>query len=382
MNDRKYIRLDVHQATISVAVLDSAGKLVMEAILETKAETILQFIHGLRGSLHATFEEGTCAAWLHDLLKPHVAHVLVCDPRKNALIKVGNKSNRIDARKLADLLYLDKLHPVFHGEAGNRALKELARSYLTLTRDTTRVMNRLKALYRSWAIPCAGQRVYAPRYRSEWLAKIPPAGVHRRAENLLSAVGRIAIFARASTTRSVGGRPETQGDELAAPNPFDWTDSRRSVDRSDADAAPFSHQAATVGLLWFGIEDFHQRGIPNRGRPTETLQEISGHSRAQHQPQSRSEKYLQGCRDAGRCRARAVPGFPCRFSRTRNEANDGAPHLGAQDCRHHFDRLEERSGFRRRTSKTTSSLSVCRESVPGFPSGDGRWGSPDALVRG
>ena len=67
MNDTKYIGLDVHQATISVAVLDSAGKLVMEAILETKAETILQFIHGLRGSLHVTLEEGTCAAWLHDV---------------------------------------------------------------------------------------------------------------------------------------------------------------------------------------------------------------------------------------------------------------------------------------------------------------------------
>jgi transposase len=182
MNDTKYIGLDVHQATISAAVLDSAGKLVMEAILETKAETILQFIHGLRGSLHVTLEEGTCAAWLHDVLKPHVARVLVCDPRKNALIKAGNKSDRIDARKLADLLYLDKLHPVFHGETGNRVLKELARSYLALTRDTTRVMNRLKALYRSWAIPCAGQRVYAPRYRSEWLAKISEAGVHRRAE--------------------------------------------------------------------------------------------------------------------------------------------------------------------------------------------------------
>ena len=42
MNDAKYIGLDVHQATISVSVLDSSGKLVMEAILETKAETILQ----------------------------------------------------------------------------------------------------------------------------------------------------------------------------------------------------------------------------------------------------------------------------------------------------------------------------------------------------
>ena len=182
MNDTKYIGLDVHQATISAAVLDSAGKLVMEAVLETKAETILQLIHGLRGSLHVTFEEGTCAAWLHDLLKPHVAQVLVCDPRKNALIKAGNKSDRIDARKLADLLYLNKLNPVYHGETGIRTLKEVARSYLALTRDTTRVMNRLKALYRSWAIPCAGQRVYAPRYRSEWLAKITEAGVHRRAE--------------------------------------------------------------------------------------------------------------------------------------------------------------------------------------------------------
>jgi transposase len=182
MNDAKYIGLDVHQATISVAVLDSAGKLVMEAILETKAETILQFIHGLRGGLHVTCEEGTCAAWLHDLLKPHVAQVLVCDPRKNALINAGNKSDRIDARKLADLLYLNKLNPVYHGETGIRTLKEVARSYLALTRDTTRVMNRLKALYRSWAIPCAGQRVYAPRYRSEWLAKITEAGVRRRAE--------------------------------------------------------------------------------------------------------------------------------------------------------------------------------------------------------
>ena len=181
-NDAKYIGLDVHQATISVAVLDSAGNLVMEAILETKAETILQFIHGLRGSLHVTWEEGTCAAWLHDLLKPYVTKVVVCDPTKNALLKAGNKSHRIDARKLADLLYLNKLHPVYHGETGIRALQEVARSYLAWTRDTTRVMNRLKALYRSWAIPCAGQRVYAPRDRSEWLAKISEAGVRRRAE--------------------------------------------------------------------------------------------------------------------------------------------------------------------------------------------------------
>jgi hypothetical protein len=69
VNDAKYIGLDVHQATISAVVLDSTGRLVMESILETKAATVLQFIHGLHGSLHVIFEEGTCAAWLRDLLK-------------------------------------------------------------------------------------------------------------------------------------------------------------------------------------------------------------------------------------------------------------------------------------------------------------------------
>src|SRR3974390_3024637 len=154
MNDAKYIGLDVHQATISVAVLDSTGKLVMEAILETKTETILQFLRGLRGGLHVTLEEGTWAGWLHDLLKPHVTRVVVCDPRKTGIGKLRNKNDRSDARELADLLYRDRLEPVYHEEHGLRMLRELARSHLSLTRDLTRVMARLKAIYRSWGIPC------------------------------------------------------------------------------------------------------------------------------------------------------------------------------------------------------------------------------------
>jgi transposase len=106
----------------------------------------------------------------------------VCDPRKNAVMKQGNKSDKIDARKLADLLRGGYLRSVYHGENGLRILKELARSYLTISKDLTRVMNRLKALYRSWGIPCEGQQVYAPRHRAEWLNKIGEAGVRRRAE--------------------------------------------------------------------------------------------------------------------------------------------------------------------------------------------------------
>src|SRR5664279_5952444 len=124
MTSVKYIGLDVHQATISAAVLDANGKLLMESVMETRGSTIVEFLRGLRGELVVTFEEGASAAWLHDLLKPHVSKLMVCDPRKNARLKSGSKSDRIDARKLAELLRGGQLSGVYHGEAGIRTLKE------------------------------------------------------------------------------------------------------------------------------------------------------------------------------------------------------------------------------------------------------------------
>jgi transposase len=182
MDSKKYIGMDVHKESISIAVMSGAGKIVMECVIETKASMILQFIDGLRGDLQVTFEEGTWAAWLYDLLKPRVTKLLVCDPRKNASMREGHQSDKIDARRLAELLRLNHLHPVYHGEHGLRSLKELVRSYLTISKDLGRVMTRVKAIYRSWAIPCTGKQVYAPRHRAEWLGKIGEPGVRRRAE--------------------------------------------------------------------------------------------------------------------------------------------------------------------------------------------------------
>src|SRR6516164_3600472 len=178
----KYIGMDVHKESISIAVRNSAGKVVMESVIETKASMILQFIDGLRGDLRVTFEEGTSAAWLYDLLKPHVTKLLVCDPRKNKSMREGNQNDKIDARRLAELLRLNHLTSVYHGEHGLRTLKELVRSYLTITKDLARVKSRVKAIYRSWAIPCTGKQVYARCHRAEWLGKINEPGVRRRAE--------------------------------------------------------------------------------------------------------------------------------------------------------------------------------------------------------
>jgi transposase len=184
MNSVKYIGMDVHLATVSIVVLNAAGKLVMELTIATEAAAILDFIRGVSGTLHVTFEEGTYAEWLYDLLLPQVAQVVVCDPRQTPRRRGENKSDRIDARQLAEWLRVGTLKSVYHGHAARRALKELAKSYLALVGDTTRVMNRLKALYRARGIACKGTRVYSPRLRSEWLQQLRESGVRRRAELL------------------------------------------------------------------------------------------------------------------------------------------------------------------------------------------------------
>jgi len=108
--------MDVHRDTISVAVLDESGRVMMQSVLATRAGAILDFIHGVRGTLHVTFEEGTHSAWLYDVLVRRVEKLVVCNPRKNALLKSGSKSDAIDARKLAELLRAGMLSAVYHGE--------------------------------------------------------------------------------------------------------------------------------------------------------------------------------------------------------------------------------------------------------------------------
>jgi transposase len=184
MSDIKYVAFDVHQATISAAVLDLSGKLITQAVFKTEAAAIRDFLRGISGTLHLTFEEGAQAQWLFDLARPLVAELLVCNPRENHSMKGGNKSDQKDALQLATLLRAGLLKAVYHGAQQTQTLKHLAHNYDTFTEDTTRCMNRLKAVYRSQAIPCAGRDVYYQRHRQAWLAKLKDAGLQQRAELL------------------------------------------------------------------------------------------------------------------------------------------------------------------------------------------------------
>ena len=165
----KYIGIDVHSSTLVVNARDAFGKVILESVVATNAEAIVQCIGGLRGRLHVTFEEGTHAQWLYDVLRRRVDDVLVCDARESRLLQDGSKGDVIDARKMSHLLRIGALKAVYHERHGTAALKELVRSYDGLVEDSVRVMNRIKAIYRSRAIAVPGSSVYRTTEREGFM---------------------------------------------------------------------------------------------------------------------------------------------------------------------------------------------------------------------
>jgi hypothetical protein len=85
----KYVALDVHQATTVAAVRERSGRVITRCTLPTEAGAIVEFFRGMRSSVWVTFEEGTQAQWLHDLLTPVVDQIVVCDRRGSPRIILG-----------------------------------------------------------------------------------------------------------------------------------------------------------------------------------------------------------------------------------------------------------------------------------------------------
>ena len=181
MNNHKYVALDVDSANIVAGVYDSEGKCLMQTHLRNEAKVIQEFFKGLSGTVHVTFEEGAQAAWLYELSHRLVAEVVVCNPRQNKLLKAGNKSDQIDVGKLAKLLRLGELRPVYQGPKNSQEVKQLVHSYEALVEDTTRTKNRLKALYRGRGLSCKGEAIYGREQRARWLAKLQTKEMRTRA---------------------------------------------------------------------------------------------------------------------------------------------------------------------------------------------------------
>src|SRR5437870_4118016 len=192
----KYMGMDVHQAMTVVVVLDADGKVILETMVPTEAAAIIRLVQSLSGPLRVTFEESTQAAWLYEVIRAYVTEVIVCDPRRNKLLEDGSKADKVDARKLAELLRAGLLRSVYHGHEATRKLKELVRAYETLSIDTQRTMGRIKAIFRGRGIRTPGRGVYQPKQREQWLEMLTEPGIHQRASWLYEQLDQLRTLRR------------------------------------------------------------------------------------------------------------------------------------------------------------------------------------------
>jgi len=170
----RYIGLDAHSQTCTVAIMGPTGRRLREQVLDTNGEVLVDFFKSIAGTLHVCFEEGTQSEWLYELLKPHVHEIIVTQPLKNA----GQKSDSIDAWGLADRIRtgaIDK--PIYKAPGVYSELRAAVRGHRVLVTDLVRAKSRLKAIFRSRGLECTGAEVYDPNERTKWMKKLP---THRR----------------------------------------------------------------------------------------------------------------------------------------------------------------------------------------------------------
>lgn len=181
----KYVGLDVHKETTSFCVLGEDGSQLLEGVVQTRQEALQDLVGGLPGDVHVALEEGTQATWLYDLLEPVCRRVVVCDPRTLGRPRGADKSDREDARDLAERLFAGKLRPVYKGGEGMRDLRSLVMAYDNVVSDAVRTKNRIKAVFRAHGIATKGQGPYRKEGREAWLDTLPRRGLRTRVSLLL-----------------------------------------------------------------------------------------------------------------------------------------------------------------------------------------------------
>jgi transposase len=161
----RYIGIDVHAASCTLAVISQTGKRLKDFPVETNGQALVEAIRMIPGHKHLVFEEGLQSAWLYETLSPHVEELVVAGITESR----GPKSDKRDAYGLAEKLRVGNLDkPVFKAPRQFTRLRELSRIHMTLVGDVVRAQSRIKSLYRSRGVLVAGVDVYSPRRREAW----------------------------------------------------------------------------------------------------------------------------------------------------------------------------------------------------------------------
>ena len=386
MNSVKYIGLDVHRTPISVAVLNAEGKLVMQCMLAHERRRDSGFSPRAAGDVACDLRRRHALGLAVRSAGRRVAQVVVCNPRKNALLKAGNKSDRDRCAQAGGVVAGGLLSPVYHGE-NSTARGEASGPQLSGADGRHHAGDGAAESAVSRPGDCLRRaRSRTGRVIARVAGAVDRSGLHRRAETL-PAARCVAAACGASTTRSDRwSASKHSATKLLRTIP--WLGPIRAALLIGRVQTP--HRFRTKRQFWaycgLALETRSSAEYRFVDWPTGTAQEAGVHPRAEPQPQSRSEKPVQERGHRGQRPCGTVQRVLRKPAGQGDEAGDGATDAGAQDRRHHSCCVEERRCVRRRISEATSSLSARRprkgrDSLCVFGSAAERSGSRVSILR-
>ncbi len=142
----RFIGLDAHSSSCTFAVMGPSGKRLRSDVIETNGRSLIEYLKQIPGRRRLCLEEGTCSAWLFELLSPHVDELIVTAVTE----KSPRKSDREDAFVLANQLRTGSIgRRVYKNPRAYVALRALVQVHLKLVSDYTRTQNRLTSLFRA-----------------------------------------------------------------------------------------------------------------------------------------------------------------------------------------------------------------------------------------
>jgi transposase len=148
----QYIGIDVHSSTCTFCVLDAQGVELDNRTIATNGRLILDYVKSFGDHVIIAFEECDLSCWLFNILRPHVRKIIACNPAANVQYKRA-KTDKLDARNLAQLLRGDFLRPVFHDGSEREKFRMLVSGYDDTVQESTRLQNRIKAIKRRTRLP-------------------------------------------------------------------------------------------------------------------------------------------------------------------------------------------------------------------------------------
>ena len=154
MQELFYVGLDLGSSHCYQSVIKADGALVSARSIPTSEQSLRSAFARLEGEVKVHLEASELSTWVASIIEPLVHSVIVSHPRSLAWIgKDSQKDDKIDARKLAELLRLKRVHQVFRQtDELRRTFKYLVTHYEQLSREQARYKAKIKARLRTLGI--------------------------------------------------------------------------------------------------------------------------------------------------------------------------------------------------------------------------------------